>query len=368
MRIKIFHTGDIHLGMKFSSYPDSVKNLLSEARYLTLERMINKANETECNLFVIAGDLFNTTQITKKDIDRTVNILDKFLGNCVLVMPGNHDYDNGMVDLWKHFNSHHRENILYLGDMTAVNLEDYGLDAMVYPAPCHAKHSAENNLKWIKDEDICDMEKYHIGIAHGALEGISPDLEGRYFYMGKEELEDIPVDLWLLGHTHISYPTSDLVLDCKIFNAGTPEPDGLNYKYAGSAWIIDLDSEKKIKGERIETGYYRFFDSNFNINDDDELEKIRDWALEGKPAKKIIRITLNGRVTNNTYKNLKLFYQDLEKELAYLIVDDSKLRVRINSETINREFTHGSFPYEFLNRLIEDDELLQIGYDLIRGE
>lgn len=368
MPIKIFHTGDIHLGMKFTSYPESVRGLLAEARYLALENMINKANEMRCNLFVVAGDLFNTTQIAKRDIDRTVNILDKFLGNCVLVMPGNHDYDNGMVDLWKHFNSNHRENILYLGNMHPYKLDDYGLDVVVYPAPCHAKHSSENNLKWIKDMDISDENKYHIGIGHGALEGISPDLAGEYFYMGKEELEEIPVDIWLLGHTHVSYPTSDNVLSWKVYNAGTPEPDGLNYKQAGGAWLITVDRAKNIKAERVETGNYRFFDTLFNINQDDDLEGVMNWALTGEPNKKIIRLNLEGRLSHDTYKNMKSFYQELERELVHLIVDDSKLRVRIDSETINKEFTRGSFPYEFLNRLIHDDQSLQIAYDLIRGE
>ncbi len=368
MGIKIFHTGDIHLGMKFNSYPDNVKNLLSESRYLTLESMVTMANEIECNLFVVAGDLFNTTQVAKRDIDRTVGILSKFIGNCVLVMPGNHDYDNGMVELWKHFNSHHIENIVYLGNMKSYSLEDYGLNAMVYPAPCHAKHSEANNLSWIKDIDELDEEIYNIGIAHGALEGISPDLAGEYFYMGKEELEQIPVDIWLLGHTHVRYPSADNILDWKVYNAGTPEPDGLNFRHAGAAWVITIDKEKKIKARRVETGNYRFFDKSFNINEDDELEKIRDWALDEVPDKKIIRLNLSGRVTHDTYKNLRSFYQDLESQLIHLIVDDNKLRVRINKETINREFTHGSFPQVFLNKLIEDDESLQIAYDLIRGE
>lgn len=366
--IKIFHTGDIHLGMKFTSYPEGVRDLLSEARYLTLESMIKKANEMNCNLFVVTGDLFNTTQVAKRDIDRTVDILDKFLGNCVLVMPGNHDYDNGMVELWKHFNSHHRENILYLAENRPFSLEDYEIDAVVYPAHCDAKHSENNNLAWIKNTQIEEGDKYHIGIAHGALEGISPDLAGEYFYMGKEELEEIPVDVWLLGHTHVSYPVGENISNWKVYNAGTPEPDGLNYRHAGGAWLITIDREKKIEAARVETGNYRFFDKVFNINGDDDLEKIRQWALEGLADKKIIRLTLNGRVSHDLYKDLQLFYQDLEKDLMYLKVEDSKLRVSINSETIDKEFTQGSFPYEFLNKLIHDDEALQIAYDLIKEE
>ena len=368
MSLKIFHTGDIHLGMKFTSYPEGIRDILSEARYLTLETMINKANEINCNLFVVAGDLFNTTQIGKRDIDRTVNILDKFLGNCVLVMPGNHDYDNGMVELWKQFNSHHRENILYLGEMKAFDLEDYGLDVIVYPAPCHAKHSQENNLQWIKDRNILEIDRYHIGIAHGALEGISPDLAGEYFYMGKEELEDIPMDVWLLGHTHVSFPTEEKVTGWKVFNAGTPEPDGLNFRHPGAAWIISIDKEKTTRAERLEIGKYRFFDKYFDIEEDNDLDNVKEWVLSGDYTKKIIRLNLSGRVTNDTYTNIRSLYNDLESAIVHLIVEDAKLRVRINEETINREFTPGSFPYEFLNKLIHDDESLQIAYDLIREE
>lgn len=368
MQIKIFHTGDIHLGMKFTSYPEGIRRDLSESRYLTLENMIHQANEQSCNLFVVAGDLFNTTQISKKDIDRTVNILDKFLGNCLLIMPGNHDYDNGMVDLWKHFNSLHRENILYLGEMKAYDLEDYGLDIIVYPAPCHAKHSRENNLAWIKELDILDPDKFHIGIAHGALEGISPDLAGEYFYMGKQELEEIPVDVWLLGHTHVSYPIEDNIIGWKVFNPGTPEPDGLNFRHDGAAWIISIDGEKTVKAQRIKTGNYRFSDKFFQIEEDEDLDRVKSWVLGGDGSKKIVRLNLQGRISPDTYTNIRSFYNDLEKKIKHLIIEDSDLRVRINKETIEREFIQGSFPYEFLNRLIQEDESLQIAYDLIRRE
>ena len=50
MSIKIFHTGDLHIGMKFSNYPDSIRTSLVKARLDTLKNMITKANEEECTL------------------------------------------------------------------------------------------------------------------------------------------------------------------------------------------------------------------------------------------------------------------------------------------------------------------------------
>lgn len=365
MSLKIFHTGDIHLGMKFNNYPDDVKEALAESRFLTLENMITKANDLNVDLFVVAGDLFNTIQVSKRDINRTVKILDKFNGACILVLPGNHDYDNGKVDLWNEFLKVPSEKILFLNEKKYYSLKNYELDAVIYPAPCDNKHSSENGLDWIKVEGLCQSSKYHIGIAHGALEGLSPDLEGNYYYMGLNELESIPVDLWLLGHTHIRYPLKDEISNNKIFNAGTPEPDGLNYKDQGSTWYITLDGEKNT-AEKIVTGNYKFFDEEFKINQDEDFESILSWAIKDDPKKKIIRLSLEGNVSKELYENLSNFYRDLESKVLHLIVDDSKLRIKINKETIEKEFTNGSFPYEFLNKLIHDEDALQIAYDLLR--
>src|SRR5699024_9309452 len=105
---------DIHLGMKFNNYAEGVKESLSEARFQTLENMINQSNELNTDIFAIAGDLFNTIQVPKRDINRTVQILNKFNGACVLVLPGNHDYDNGVIELWKEFTKIPSEKILFI--------------------------------------------------------------------------------------------------------------------------------------------------------------------------------------------------------------------------------------------------------------
>lgn len=365
MSLKIFHTGDIHLGMKFNSYGEEARETLAEARFLSLESMIEGANNLNVDLFVIAGDLFNTIQVAKRDIARTVSILNRFNGAAVLVLPGNHDYDNGMTDLWIEFTKLPSEKIILLNEKRQYSLEAYDIDAVVYPAPCHSKHSSENSLAWIKEEGVTATSKYKLGLAHGAIEGLSADLEGNYYSMGLEELNDIPVDAWLLGHTHVSYPPDDKIKDHKIFNPGTPEPDGLDFKEAGSAWYIEL-SQKGLEAEKIKTGKFRFFDKKFKIDEDVDLEKVESWILEGNPKEKIVRLTLEGNISDQVYGDLSEFYKGLESELFYLIIEDTDLKIKIDQEIIEKEFTRGSFPYEFLTRLTHDEEALQLAYDLIR--
>lgn len=364
MGVKIFQTGDIHIGMKFNSYPSSIKKNLYEARFDVLENMINKSNDLNSDIFVIAGDLFNNLKVNKRDIERTVNIINKFNGACVLVLPGNHDYDNGAIDLWNDFSRLHKENVIILKEERIYDLKDFGLDIAIYPAPCHSKHSNENNLSWIRENGREEGFNYHLGIAHGALEGLSPDIEGNYYYMSINELNSIPMDLWLIGHTHISYPREEEIKNHKIFNGGTPEPDGLDFKEKGSAWFIEL-SKEEIKAKKIYTGEYMFFDKEFTVETEEDLEGIKNWIKENEPKKMILRLNLKGSISKELYENLNTSYTELESIAFYTIIQDSELRIKINDEIIEKEFIKNSFPYIFLKSLSDDEEALQIAYDLL---
>lgn len=365
--IKIFHTADVHIGMKFNSYPEPIKGYLQEARVDVLDIMIKIANEEKCNLFVIAGDLFDKiTGIDKKTKGRVITALNEFQGECVLVLPGNHDYDNGMIDLWDNFNKAVSEKIIFINDERAFSLEDYGLNVVIYPAPCHSKHSSANNLQWIKEKTKeIDDKLINIGIAHGAIDSLSPDLENNYYNMSLKELQNTNMDLWLLGHTHITYPFKSPITNERIFNPGTPEPDGLDCKHNGQAWIISIDNNKKTNAYLVSTGTYKFTDKEYKIEDKDDLDKIFDELIKDNPGKTIARITLKGSVDEDVFDYRQEIYELIEKSIVYLIVEDSEFKMKITTEKIHREFSDGSFPQELLLSFSDDEDTLQLAYELI---
>ena len=104
MTIKIFHTADLHLGMKFARYP-AIQNELINARYEALERMVEMANKEECELFIVAGDLFDRVTVKPVEIKKAVDILNGFAGDLVLVLPGNHDFIPVIVVYGRNFPS-----------------------------------------------------------------------------------------------------------------------------------------------------------------------------------------------------------------------------------------------------------------------
>lgn len=388
MSIKLFHTADLHIGMKFNSYPETVKTALQQARIQVLEKMVQEANQIHADLFVVAGDLFHSISgIDRKTMTRTLEALEGFQGEGVILLPGNHDYDNELVDLWKPLSQQGQGKIHFVSKEEPCNID--GVDSQgsdfkvsVYPAPCHSKHAEQNNLKWIREwirTEGLDPERIHIGVAHGSIAGLSPDMDRNYYPMALPELAEIPMDVWLLGHTHITYPNAtvdQMIQDQRIFNPGTPEPDGMDCKHRGVAWVIEIADQQASTGlaspdARVvratcrQVGIYQFLDLEFRIKNRDDLDAMQAVLLSSDPERTIARIRLSGRVEEETYQHRQVVYRTLESQLCHLVVQDEGLGIRITPEKIHREFSEGSFPQRFLETLAGDEEALQMAYELV---
>lgn len=362
--IKIFHTSDNHLGINFNRYPEGVREKLRDRRLEALEGAVEMASENEADLFVVAGDLFDSLNVGKNTIISAARALAKFSGSLVLVLPGNHDYYTEGDKLWTIFKDNMSDHTILLTEEEVLDLRDYSVEALVYPAPCDSKHSRENKLTWLKEEDF-SADILRIGIAHGALEGLSPDIEGEYFYMGRQELADIPMDLWLLGHTHVPYPLSGQAGLDKIFNAGTHEPDGINYPYPGTCFLIDLAEDGTIKSQSIRTGKYEFVKDSISVSSGKELED----ALKAYTgiSNKLIRLTISGYAEAETLDNLSDYYNHLYKEALFFDPRDGNLGLKFSAKDLGKNYVKDSLPYKFMEKLIQvgDPQAMQMAYELI---
>ncbi|MFO7814735.1 MAG: DNA repair exonuclease [Halanaerobiales bacterium] len=367
MALKILHTGDIHLGRKFSHYNDELSKKLEEVRYETLMSIVKEANDRSCNLLVFAGDLFDKITMPDKDIVKALDILDKFSGDAILVLPGNHDNKN--IDAWKTFKENIHDRILFLEEEKIYDLNRFDLDIDIYPAPCDSKHSSENKLQWIKGVSERNNDNYEIGIAHGAIKGVSPDMTDSYFNMSKSELRSLNLDLWLLGHTHIPIPTTkenNVVFNKKIYNAGTPEPDGFDCRHKGFVWYIEMNSKEDIKAELIKTGKYSFEELNKEIKTEEDLNNLLEGIKSNNPENKLIRLDLYGRIDQAIHNKKNEYYNKIEDITFYARINDDDLNLKITKEKIKEEFSEGSFPFQFLNELMGEDKTLEIAYELIQ--
>lgn len=369
--IKIFVTGDNHIGLKYASHKQA--KVLSESRIKAFNGMVESANNEGCDLFVVTGDLFeNTYSTSKKEIKMLLDMLSAFKGT-VVVMPGNHDYYDEGIKVWQYFKDvmSGYDNIMLLTDYRPYEISANGEDVVLYPALCTSSHSApgENNLGWIKEVEMENDGVYNIGIAHGAVEGETIDKEGQYFLMKRSELEAIPVDVWLIGHTHVPFPrnlTEKFTVGDKIFNAGTHVQTDVSCNTEGQCFIVEIDDDKTVRAKKVVSGNLRFYRRSINVAAG-EMESIIDRELADIADNSVVDLILTGAVSIEEYDYRTDIIEKLLDRFIEGTYNDYSLSKLISKKLIESEFPETSFSAGLLTSLLDEPKEAQLVYELLKS-
>ncbi len=370
--IRIFHTADIHLGLKFlRGYSDEVRQKLIDARLAVVTRMVQTATSDKCDLFVVAGDLFDNVRVPKTLVRQAAQALSQFEG-LVVVLPGNHDYVQEASEdpIWPAFSEALGEGHLVLREPRVYDLSEFNLPVLLYAGPCGTRHSSQNSIGWVREAVAKDDRKLvRVGIAHGSLAGLSPDFNNNYFPMTHEELDQSGTDLWLLGHTHVRYPDVSSGSGERIFYPSAPEPDGFDCSHAGFAWIIELQDNGALKYRSVQTGTHRFHELPVKLGQENDLTELQNRFAEFDASADLVKLTLSGRLEGSLFEQLPEFVAKLQRMALHLEVDRSAVVRFIQQNDLDCEFTQGSFPHQLLSELArspEDSLALQLAYELVQ--
>ncbi len=367
--MRLFVTGDNHIGKRYDGHP--ARDAIVSERIDALSRMVEKADEEGCGLFVVTGDLFdNVSGIAQKHIGAVAEALSGF-GGTVVVLPGNHDHYNEDAKVWQDFKRAAAGNVALLSEYKPYRFEIGDETVTIYPAFCDKKHSepGENRLDRIKAAEIPDGGSLRIGVAHGAVEGESLDREGAYYLMKRGELYDIPMDIWLIGHTHVPLP-KDLTEEFaptreRIFNAGTHVQTDVSNNTEGLCFIIDIDGQKNVRAKKYVSGGLRFYRRELALTAGN-MERELEEELSGFGDNSVVELKLVGSVREEEYADRK---QILDAALGRFLeaeYDDSELTRLITPELVKEEFSETTLAAKLLTELLDDPVAAQLAYDLIQ--
>lgn len=375
--IKIFVTGDNHFGKKYDRYPE-IRDRLVDNRFVCFEKMVEKAEQEGCDIFAVTGDLFdNCSSIRKSDVERVVRILAGFAGRA-LVLPGNHDYYTGEEKVWKDFDDALRtcdNNIIRLDRFEPYPIEIAEETVVIYPAFCRSKHSRENNLGWIKEMSVPKSGQINVGMAHGAIEGVTPDMQKEYFLMTEPELQAIPMDVWLVGHTHIPYPgglsEDEEIGGYRIFNVGTHAQTDLHNNTRGYGFIISVDKQgdkAQVSAKKYQSGTIFFYDIAVRVSsaEGDSLEALLQEKLDPLEAESVVRLTVTGSVLSEEYSRRRELYKKYCDRFLSWELQDDELHEEITLDRVREEFAESSFAAKLMEALQGDQTELQMAYELLQ--
>ena len=364
MSIRIVHTADNHVDLKYATYDVVARERLRKERLDSLERVVDEANKRTAQVLVVAGDLFDREDLGSvghKTVTQVVTMLAKFSGECVLVLPGNHDFCAGSdSELWKRVRqeSERYGNIKVLDSPEPYECTIDDQEIHFFPCPCPSKTSEQNVIGWVK-EAVKIPSAVRIGIAHGNVDGLGLDDKDRYFNMTLKELESSGVHTWLLGHIHKPCPVVPSGPGPRtFFMAGSTTPESVRRNSEGSAWIIDVGTNGVEKFERFRTGTISFQRRKWLFNATHGIAEIQSRRNEIKNLDAqncVLDLELEGELGDTELGELERLIQETEATTPGFIKVSihNNVKKRLSAQQITNQFPQGTRANDLLTHLLK---------------
>jgi len=185
--------------------------------------------------------------------------------------------------------------------------------------------------------------------------------------MTRSELESIPVDVWLLGHTHVPFPRNlaeQFAPAGKIFNAGTHVQTDVNCNTEGQCFIVEIEADKTVRAKKVTSGNLRFYRKSIILSPEKMQETLKR-ELAPITDNSVVELILSGAVTKDEYENRHTIIND---ELSRFIegnYNDYALSQLISKDLIDSEFPETSFSANLLTALLDEPKEAQLTYELL---
>ncbi len=319
--MKLIHCADLHLDSKMTSNLTKEKARERRAELLhTFDRLLDYAEENRVEAVIIAGDLFDT-----KNISATARntVRDGILNHSDITffyLRGNHDADSFLGSL-----EEMPDNLKLFGDSwTSYPLGDGKV--IVTGAELGPENSAG-----LYNDLMLDREKFHIVALHGQISEKAPRDGAEYIDLRK--LKNRGIDYLALGHVH-ARGEGELDPRGRYCYPGCLEGRGFDECGEHGFVLLDIDPEAgTFRREFVPFAHRRLYARQVDVSGCMTTRDIEDRirkSLEKEPVspENLLKIVLTGNIDVSGEKNLDFLIKKFDPEFYFLkIYDETSLEV-----------------------------------------
>jgi DNA repair exonuclease SbcCD nuclease subunit len=142
---RFIHTADWQIGKAFANFIGDPGADLRGQRIKTVERIAEVARENVVDAVLVAGDAFDSNDVSERTLVRTVEALKPFQGTWVF-LPGNHDAALAH-SVWTRLRAMDLPSNIVIADRP-VPVDQWQGRATVLPAPLRRRREALDQTEW----------------------------------------------------------------------------------------------------------------------------------------------------------------------------------------------------------------------------
>lgn len=200
MTIRILHTADLHLGAPLKNFGELARERRRDF-LKTFDRIVTLAIKREVDCLLVAGDLFDATQVDAETVGRVQDGFERLAGRGirVVLIPGTHDNVVSAESVYNRtsFGGAHILKEPVVTEPLALEIRGAAVRFYGFAYRSDRSREAMESLRRREGGGI------HVGLLHGSLKG-SPEWEMRKkdIPFTTAELAALGLDYIALGHYH----------------------------------------------------------------------------------------------------------------------------------------------------------------------
>jgi DNA repair exonuclease SbcCD nuclease subunit len=291
---KFLHTADWQLGMTRHFLSEEAQARFTAARIEAITRIGDLALAEGCSFVVVGGDVFESNQVERQVVVRSLEAMKGVPDVTFYLLPGNHDpLDAASVFRSKTFVDNCPANVVVLESSDPVVAAD-GIE--IVGAPWSTKRPL-GDLVARAVVDLPDNGTLRVVVGHGSTDSLSPNPNDPAL-ISLSDLEAAiaagAVHYVALGDRH---STTEVGGTGRIWYSGAPEPTDYDEIDPGNVLIVEL-STGAVTVERHQVGTWHFVRRDFDVTGTEDCQKVEHFLDEiSDKARTIVKLSLVGQLS-----------------------------------------------------------------------
>ena len=242
--LRLLHTADVHLGARHADLGEQAA-AQRERQFAAFVAAVDLAIAEKVDLFLIAGDLFDSNTQPRRSVERVAAELKRLAASWIrtVIIPGTHDvYDRSSLyrvhDLAALAGSGEDDDLVTVLTPDRPSVRIAACDVIVHGQVFATKRAPHSPLRDVK-VTAGDGATWHVGMVHGAL-AIPGRTDGDEVVVTREEIAATGLDYLALGHWHSAQKGTSGATTWAY--SGAPEPVAVTQDGAGKVLLVTLDA------------------------------------------------------------------------------------------------------------------------------
>lgn len=303
----------------------------------TFGRALSAARDAGADAFLIAGDLFEDSQVDDALMRATLEILARVPEVPVFILPGNHDPNTGPGSIWTRKPLANKPSHVTVLTEPAVR-EVAG--AYLIASPLRQKISTTDpSLRIAELAKGLPADRIRIGITHGAL-AIPGKYQPNDFPIHLEAASRGALDYLAVGHWH----TWQIYDGGRLVMPGTPEPDAFEQDGAGNIALVDIAGRGATpQVQRMPIAGLRWTTMVVNLAETDMAKPALREKLDAivpEAGRVVLRVVLRGNVSPRGMDEFRQWLEPVLKPFPIAQVMDETAVALLPAELAELQRNH----------------------------